>query len=196
MAENKKGFVLYADQKSLIDKLPDETAGKLIKHIFAYINDENPKTDDLLVEIAFEPIKQHLKRDLIKYDEIKERRSEAGKKGMKSRWGKQNITKHNKAIKPITKITVKDKGNVKDKEINIKTPLENSIDDFVEMRKKIRKPITDKGIELLLKNLEKLSGGDESKKILIIEQSIMNSWQGVFELKTQIKAAERHMIVT
>jgi hypothetical protein len=42
MAENKKGFVLYADQKSIIDMLPNEKAGELIKHIFAYVNDENP----------------------------------------------------------------------------------------------------------------------------------------------------------
>ena len=34
MAENKKGFILYSDQKELFEQLPDDKAGQLIKHIF------------------------------------------------------------------------------------------------------------------------------------------------------------------
>ena len=62
--KNKKGFILYADIQNVINKLSDDYAGKLFKHILAYVNDENPTTNDLLLEIAFEPIKQQLKRDL------------------------------------------------------------------------------------------------------------------------------------
>ena len=40
MAENKKSFILYCDQRSVIDMLPDDIAGKLFKHIYAYVNDE------------------------------------------------------------------------------------------------------------------------------------------------------------
>lgn len=78
MAENKKGFVLYADQKSIIDMLPNEKAGELIKHIFAYVNDENPINDDPLILMAFEPIKLQLKRDLIKWEDTRSKRSKAG----------------------------------------------------------------------------------------------------------------------
>lgn len=78
MAENKKGFVLYADQKSIIDMLPNEKAGELIKHIFAYVNDENPVNDDPLILMAFEPIKLQLKRDLIKWEDTRSKRSKAG----------------------------------------------------------------------------------------------------------------------
>ena len=81
MAEGKKGFVLYVDQRGIFDKLPDEKAGKLIKHIFSYVNDENPNTDDLLIDIAFESIKQQLKRDLKKYESICQRNKENGLKG-------------------------------------------------------------------------------------------------------------------
>lgn len=80
MAENKKGFVLYADQIGLFSQLPDDKAGQLIKHIYAYVNDQNPTTDDLVINIAFEPIKQQLKRDLKKFEEAKKQRSQAGKK--------------------------------------------------------------------------------------------------------------------
>lgn len=83
MAENKKGFVLYADQKTMFDKLPDEIAGRLIKHIFSYVCDESKPIDDndLILQIAFEPIKTQLKRDLQKWEEVREKRRQAGLQG-------------------------------------------------------------------------------------------------------------------
>jgi hypothetical protein len=81
MAKNKKSFILYCDQQGVFNKLPDEIAGKLIKHIFAYVNDENPPCDDLLLSIAFEPIKTQLKRDLVKYVDYIEKQSVNGSKG-------------------------------------------------------------------------------------------------------------------
>ena len=85
MAENKKSFVLYTDTQGLINQLPDDIAGRLFKHIYAYVNDENPITDELLLNIAFEPIKMQLKRDLVKYDKKREQWSEAGKKSAEQR---------------------------------------------------------------------------------------------------------------
>ena len=90
MAENKKGFVLYADQRSIIDMLSNEKAGELIKHIFSYVNDENPINNDPLVLLAFEPIKLQLKRDLIKWEDTRSKRSKAGKISAEKR------SKHNK----------------------------------------------------------------------------------------------------
>ena len=81
MAKDKKSFILYCDQQGVFNKLPDEIAGKLIKHIFAYVNDENPPCDDLLLSIAFEPIKTQLKRDLRKYEVYIEKQKENGAKG-------------------------------------------------------------------------------------------------------------------
>ena len=75
MAKDKKSFLLYADQQSVFKQLPDEIAGQLIKHIFSYVNDENPITDNLIINIAFEPIRLQLKRDLQKYESIRERNS-------------------------------------------------------------------------------------------------------------------------
>ena len=81
MAKDKTSFILYCDQQGVFNKLPDEIAGKLIKHIFAYVNDENPPCDDLLLTIAFEPIKTQLKRDLRKYDDYIEKQKFNGAKG-------------------------------------------------------------------------------------------------------------------
>lgn len=116
MAKDKKGFILYADQKAIFDQLPNEKAGELIKFILSYVNDENPETDDLIIKLAFTPIQQQLKRDLVKYEETKEKRSEAGKAGANKRW--QNITEDSKRINDIAKIAVNDNVNVKDKVID------------------------------------------------------------------------------
>lgn len=80
MAENKKSFVGYADWGDTFEMLDDVEAGKLIKHFFKYIQDENPVLEDKLLQVAFHPIKLQLKRDLVKWDEIKVKRSDAGKK--------------------------------------------------------------------------------------------------------------------
>jgi uncharacterized phage protein (TIGR02220 family) len=56
--------------------LPDDKAGQLIKHLFAYVNDENPETDDLLINAVFANIKATLKRDLKKWEEKSKKNQE------------------------------------------------------------------------------------------------------------------------
>lgn len=79
--EGKKSFVLYVDLIHLVDKLPKETKGELFQLILDYVNDRDPKTNDLLLQIAFDPIKRQLKRDLEKWKGIKQIKTENGKKG-------------------------------------------------------------------------------------------------------------------
>jgi hypothetical protein len=55
--------------------------------------------------------------------------------------------------------------------------------DFLDMRKKIRKPATDKAQMLIIDELEKLAPRNFQLQVSIIEQSISNSWQGVFPIK-------------
>jgi uncharacterized phage protein (TIGR02220 family) len=113
MAKDKKSFILYVDQKDLFNKLPDEIAGKLIKHIYSYVSDENPESEDLIVNIAFEPIKQQLKRDLKLFEEKRIKRSEAGLAGANKRW--QEMANDSKRINAIAKMAVND--NVNDNDI-------------------------------------------------------------------------------
>jgi hypothetical protein len=110
MAENKKGFVLYADQKLIFDDLTNEEAGTLIKHIFSYVNDENPVLNDRLIDMAFKPIKLQLKRDLVKYETVRERNSVNARK----RWDASASS----GIPNDTKNADIDKGIDKDKDIN------------------------------------------------------------------------------
>ena len=81
MAENKKAFVLYTDIIETVKQLDDLKAGELFKHILRYVNDENPKTDDPIINLVFTPIKLQLKRDLKKYEQRAERSRINGSKG-------------------------------------------------------------------------------------------------------------------
>jgi len=92
MAENKKSFILYCDYIHMFKKMPDDLAGKLIKHVLEYVNDNNPTTDEMMVDILFEPIKQQLKRDLQKYENVAERNKTNGAKGGRP---KKQITQKN-----------------------------------------------------------------------------------------------------
>jgi len=103
MADNKKSFVLYTDSQGLINQLPDDVAGRLLKHIYAYVNDENPMTDELIVNIAFEPIKMQLKRDLIKWVDTKETKSINGNLGNLKRY---NLDLYEKVLS--NNITIKE----------------------------------------------------------------------------------------
>lgn len=63
--------------------------------------------------------------------------------------------------------------------------LRNTIYEFIKMRKAIKAAMTSNALKLMLSKLDKLSSGDKDKKFKILEQSIMNSWKGLFELKNE-----------
>lgn len=68
-------------------------------------------------------------------------------------------------------------------ENNCSEELKITVRDFIDMRKTIKKPMTSKALELLFKNLEKLTNLEE-EKIAILNQSIEHGWQTVYPLKT------------
>ena len=61
--------------------------------------------------------------------------------------------------------------------------LKSSLNDFVEMRKKM-KGFTTRAFKLALNKLDELSN-DDNEKIKIVNQSVMNSWKSFYELKEE-----------
>lgn len=125
----KDSFILYTEQKEVIDKLTDEQAGKLIKAIYEYVEtDKMPQLDSLL-EIVIIPFKQNIDRNIDKWEQIKQKRSEAGKIGAEIKKQKQakqanvNFAKSketNQAVNVNENVNVNDNDNVnvKDKKIH------------------------------------------------------------------------------
>ena len=199
----KDSFILYLEQKSIFEMLTDEEAGRLIKAIFEYEDTGQLLSLDRALHIAFIPIKNTLDRNKQKYEKVVER----NKKNIEKRWENENIknTKNTTGkigIRKNTKNTDNDNeydnehvnDNKKEKNKKRKTfdevlsenhfsvELENTIRDFIDMRKTIKKPMTSKALELLIRNLEKLTNLEE-EKIAILNQSIEHGWQTVYPLK-------------
>ena len=60
--------------------------------------------------------------------------------------------------------------------------LKETLGEFIKMRQRIRKPMTNYALTLMLKKLDKL-GSTPKEKIDLLNQSIVNSWQDVYPLK-------------
>jgi len=111
MATDKKSFLLYCDLIHTVEQLTDEQAGDLFKHILRYVNDQEPQTENVITRIAFEPIKQSLKRDLQKYEDIRKRNQDNARK----RWDATASDRIPNDTKNADSVSVSVSGSVTDK---------------------------------------------------------------------------------
>ena len=61
--------------------------------------------------------------------------------------------------------------------------LDSAMKEFEKFRKAMKKPMTDRARDLILKDLQKFAPDDIETQIAIINQSIKRGWVGVFPLK-------------
>ena len=93
----------------------------------------------------------------------------------------------------------KEKEKEKEKKNNKKETARYCADDelnaaiiaFIEYRKKIRKPMTETAITLMLDKLNKMSA-DITEQIEILNQSVVNGWQGIFPLKQETQQRQTY----
>lgn len=57
-----------------------------------------------------------------------------------------------------------------------------AFEDFLKMRKSIKKPATDRAISMLVNKLKELSGGDEELAVAIIDKAILKNWLSFYDL--------------
>ena len=180
-----KSFILHKDSLSILNKLSDEEAGKLFKAIYNF-QTQNILPTEKMIDCIFEPFLNQFKRDEEKYQNVVER----NKINIAKRWNKPNTknTTRKTGIPKDTKNTDSDSKNDSDSyskndsdlPIFINKDLFNA---FVEMRIKIKKQLTEKARELLIKNLIKFETKQKGFANEALENSIQNSYQGVFEPK-------------
>ena len=82
-----------------------------------------------------------------------------------------------------TNKNVKNVKNVKEIIYSDVPDLNEAIIAFIDYRKSIKKPMSDRAITLLLGKLNKMSNSVQ-EQIEILNQSILNGWQGIFPLKS------------
>jgi len=191
MAEGKKSFLLYTDLLYTVEQLPDDMAGKLFKHILEYVNDKNPETDDLVLKVSFEPIKQQLKRDLKKFENICEQRSDSGTLGNLKRWNEDlftQVTKKQISLKEALEIANNRKNRKRDKIIAKIADNDNDNDNDIIKKNKQKKVI---GISLEDKNKEyfplakQLSKIVKENKNISIQLHVVKNWSNDIRLLTE-----------
>lgn len=94
-----------------------------------------------------------------------------------------NININNTSINNI-KENIKRKNYFNDKEIN------DLFYEFLDLRMKLKAKNTDRAITLLLNELNKY---DDKTKIQMINNSIMNSWKSVYEIKNSYKKENKQL---
>lgn len=176
MAKNKKSFVLYTDYDTIFEKLTNEEAGKLIKHLFKYVNDKSPEMTDRIIDLIFEPIKQQLKRDLKNWKTIRSKRSLAGKASANKKQQNQHMLTHVESVEQkATKSTVTVNGTV-------------NVNDTVTIKKE-RRVFAPPGLEEVVAYMTDQNGKSpdiEAKKFIshyssngwMVGKNKMKNWRG------------------
>ena len=116
MAEGKKSFQMYTEWADVFNELDNSDAGELIKHVFAYVNDQNPVTENKLVALSFIQMKHQFKRDLEKWRTKVYTNRANGAKGGRPKNPKEPKETERLILKPKKPVEVEDKVEVKDKE--------------------------------------------------------------------------------
>ena len=202
MAENKKSFVLYADLLKSIEHLTNEEKGVLFNHLLEYVNDKNPILSDRLILTAWKPIELQLKRDLIKFEEVKAKRSDAGKRSAELRALKadEQISTNptsvesdeqsstNPTVNDTVNVNVNDTVNVNDIKENNKSALpfkffdsllslgadKQLASDWIAVRKLKKLSNTLTAFNAFKNELDKSGKGINE----VLNQCVINSWGG------------------
>ena len=135
MMDNKKSFVLYNSFYEPLKALKNEQLGKLFRSIFNYtINGEIPQDDDILIAFMF--IKSQIDIDSEKWEETKDKRSEAGRLGGIQRALNQKQTLSSKSKQCLNELS-KGKQNQTNQPVNVNVDV--NVNDNVNIKEKINK---------------------------------------------------------
>lgn len=147
----------------------------LVKHIFAYVNDLNPEPSNFIIDLAFTPIKQQLKRDLKKYETIIERNKVNGSKGGRP---KKEETQKTQWVNSVNL------GNPKEPKKADNDNVDDNVDDNVNEKKVIGRftPPTPTQVSNYAKEQNKSIDGERfcdfyESKGWMVGKNKMKSWQ-------------------
>ncbi len=205
----KKTFIFYNDW---IDYTEDMTLEEKWFFLQTILNYQNWKDlgDISSIKFVWSRVKKQLDENNESYENIVDRNRSNGMKGGRPITRKPNKTQLD-LLKPSGTQTNLDNDNdiiindnkKENKEKNFSfeieeakkildsIPLENELKQtlnlFLEFRKQIKKPLKDISLMSFIKSLKNLSWWNTETAIAILDQSIANGWQGIFELKNSTK---------
>lgn len=195
----KEYFCAYHSYLKSIRNLSDAECGRLFKALLQYSAGEQLINLQGREGIAFDFICEQIDRDNEKYAERCRTNRENGTKANATEYHQSvpNGTERPRTVPNATQGKGEGKGegerNTSSGSNPPLTPPRGRVDvpeslienwnGFCEMRKKIKKPLTDRAAKMILNELERLAPGDNHTKGLILDQSVKRCWQDVYPLK-------------
>lgn len=180
-----KYLKVFTDFRKAIKPFSDDEKGRLFDAMLEYAETGIEPNFTGNERFIWPTAKSHIDRE----DEFCKRQKENGIRGGR----KPNETQSNPNEPNETQKSQKDKDKEKKrkeyKDTSLRSVsycddeiLNNAVLAFVEFRKKIKKPMTEHAVDLLVRKLDVLANCT-ADKVEILNQSIINGWAGVYELK-------------
>ena len=177
--------IFYRSFYESINELPDTNKLEIYNAIFSYsLNFIEPELSGLSKSI-FTLIKPQLDANIKRFnnglqpkDKQTKSKTKAKQKQVKSKVEANNNVNDNENVNN----NENNNNNIGD---SPKTPLELKFDEFLKFRKAKKVPVLPESVEALKAKLWKLSNKNEQVAIEILNESIANGYQGIFELKNK-----------
>lgn len=195
----KEYFCAYHSYLKSIRNLSDAECGRLFKALLQYSAGEQLINLQGREGIAFDFICEQIDRDNEKYAERCRTNRENGTKAnaTECRQSVPNGTERPRTVPNAPQGKGEREGEREGNtssgsnppptpprgRVDIPEALMENWNGFCEMRKKIKKPLTDRAAKMILNELERLAPGDNHTKGLILDQSVKRCWQDVYPLK-------------
>ena len=190
-------FLSYLDHWDLLEDFSNEEIGLVYRSLYGFaLSGTEPHIEDRAVRAVYKTMRNAIVRDDAKYAERCEKNRQIAQKAWDRRKGDANAYER---IQPHTMDADNDSDNGSeldndsdpDKSVQYSGHelVDKSIRDFIQFRKDIKKPMTEKAIQIFIKRLESLSS-DPDTKIKLIEQAIEHGWQTVYPLRDTSKGGK------
>ena len=194
MSGCKQSIVIYTDLLQHVQKLSLDEAGAVFIAILNYSSTGEMPELSAAADMCFSFIRAQIDRDSQKWENIREKRAASGRIGgvASGESRKQNeaneanasFVKQNEANEAVTvpvpvPVTVPVNKKKADKPLD---EFDSAIEYFKDHRKKLKKPMSDRAVELLKGKLETLAPNDKKQQIALINNAIEKGWQGVYPM--------------
>jgi len=180
-----KSFIVHKDSLSVLDDLTDEQCGQLFRAIKAYQLNE-PIDLPSIVKVAFSPFRSQFIRDNDKYQNIVERNKNNGAKGGRPKKPKEPNGLSGNPEKPQKADSVSKSDSDSNKDSKGKVLVipdginQTAWTEWLSYRITKKKPVSQKAATKQFKLLSNYAFDVQQQ---IIDQSIQNDYQGLFEPK-------------
>lgn len=137
----------------------------------------------------FDGRQRELKSCLSKFESLTDEKCKADYKNLKESNTENNPSTNTERKKKVSKAETANFDSIIEEYTDC-IELRATLIEFLKMRQRIKKPMTNYALNLLLKKLDKLASSADAK-MDILNQSIINGWQDVYALKPSAKQADK-----